>query len=67
MGVSKNSIIGRLFFLVLFGALTIASGCKKPEDSLERIKDAGVLRVLTRNGPTTYYESQGRPTGFEYH
>ena len=33
---------------------------------LEAIKDKGVLRVATRNTPTTYYIDKGRPAGFEY-
>ena len=39
---------------------------KDSSDNLQRIRDNGVLRVLTRNGSTTYYESQGAPAGFEY-
>lgn len=41
--------------------------CSPPPDALTAIREQGVLRVLTRNGPTTFYESQGRPSGFEYH
>jgi membrane-bound lytic murein transglycosylase F len=33
---------------------------------LERIKKAGVLTVLTRSAPTTYYEGSNGPAGFEY-
>lgn len=67
MGERKNSIVGRLFYLALLAAFVLSGGCEQPEDSLERIQDEGLLRVLTRNGPTTYYESQGQATGFEYH
>lgn len=48
-------------------AVVLLSHCSEPPDSLTRIRDEGVLRVLTRNGATTYYENQGQPTGFEYH
>jgi len=33
---------------------------------LERIKSNGQLVVVTRNSPTTYYESADGPTGLEY-
>jgi membrane-bound lytic murein transglycosylase F len=35
-------------------------------DHLQEIRDSGVLRVLTRNSPTTYYEDRLGSTGFEY-
>jgi membrane-bound lytic murein transglycosylase F len=41
------------------------AGCGS-SDHLQEIKDAGVLRVLTRNSPTTYFEDRNGPTGFEY-
>lgn len=50
-------------FLLIAG---LTSGCKESGDNLQRIRDDGVLRVLTRNGSTTYYETQGAPAGFEY-
>jgi membrane-bound lytic murein transglycosylase F len=43
----------------------ILSGCGS-SDHLQEIRDAGVLRVLTRNSPTTYFEDRNGPTGFEY-
>jgi membrane-bound lytic murein transglycosylase F len=33
---------------------------------LEKVLEAGELRVLSTNGPTTYYESANGLTGFEY-
>ena len=33
---------------------------------LEQIKNNGQLVVVTRNSPTTYYESADGPTGLEY-
>lgn len=59
--------IGGLFGTLLTLLTCLVTGCSEPPDSLEEIQQRGVLRVLTRNGATTYYESQGRPTGFEYH
>lgn len=40
-------------------------GCSQP-DSLEQIQERGLLKVITRNSPTTYFENRGSPTGFEY-
>jgi len=36
------------------------------EDSLQRIQDRGELNVISRNGPTTFYEDKNGPTGFEF-
>jgi len=36
------------------------------ENHLERIQSAGILSVITFNGPTTYYESNQETGGFEY-
>ncbi len=36
------------------------------KNHLERIKSAGKLRVITFNGPTTYFEGNQGPRGFEY-
>ena len=33
---------------------------------LDEIRERGVLRVLTRNNPVTYFLYKGRPFGFEY-
>ncbi|MFT7403870.1 membrane-bound lytic murein transglycosylase MltF [Zhongshania sp.] len=49
---------------VLIAALLSSS--EDTSDNLKRIRDEGVLRVLTRNGSTIYYQSQGEPAGFEY-
>lgn len=38
----------------------------QPPSILEQIQHAGELVVLTRNGPTTFYEGPFGPTGFEY-
>ncbi len=53
--------------LVALVLLVLSTACSQPQDALTQIREEGVLRVLTRNGPTTYYESQGNPSGFEYH
>ena len=35
-------------------------------DSLSRIEDQGIITVVSRNGPTTYYLEKGEFAGFEY-
>ncbi|WP_373081500.1 membrane-bound lytic murein transglycosylase MltF [Zhongshania sp.] len=54
----------RALLSVLFVGLF--THCSENSDKLQQIRKDGVLRVLTRNGATTYYESQGAPAGFEY-
>ncbi|MFT5033460.1 MAG: membrane-bound lytic murein transglycosylase F [Bacteroidia bacterium] len=43
----------------------LMGACEEP-DSLARIRSEGALKIVTRNGPTTYYENRGAGTGFEY-
>ncbi len=42
------------------------SSCWFAQNKLKAVKAAGELVVLTRTGPTTYYESPEGPAGFEY-
>ncbi len=49
----------------LFSLLTLTAGCR-PDDTLEDIQQRQVLTIATLNGPTTYYENELGPTGFEY-
>ncbi len=48
----------------------LLAGCDQPVEEtvsyLERVKQKGELVVLTRNGPTTFYEGPQGPAGFEY-
>ena len=46
--------------------VALSQGCSR-QDSLDHILSAGELRVVSRNGPTTYYKDKNGPTGFEYH
>ncbi len=53
----------------LHGSLAILvflSACAEPGDRLSRIVERGELRLVTRNGPATYYVERGEPRGFEY-
>lgn len=52
-------LIATLLFLTL-------SACVDKPSTLERIKEDGVLRVVTRNSPATYFQDRNGETGFEY-
>jgi membrane-bound lytic murein transglycosylase F len=54
-------IIGCIAFLIV--ASIIAS---IPKNKLEKIQHSGVLRVLTRVDPTTYFQSPQEHSGLEY-
>lgn len=53
--------------LILLGllALLMLQGCAR-KDSLDHILDRGEIQVISRNGPTTYYQDKNGPTGFEF-
>jgi membrane-bound lytic murein transglycosylase MltF len=53
-------------WLSVIGLLLMFGGCTEPPNSLERIKEEGVLRVITRNSPATYFQDRNGETGFEY-
>ena len=46
--------------------ILLLSACGEQPTALERVKEDGVLRVITRNSPTTYYQDRNGETGFEY-
>ena len=51
--------------LLLAGCDGDGEAAKQPS-TLERVKEAGALRVVTRNSPATYFEDRNGETGFEY-
>lgn len=51
--------------LLLLTVILFVSGCQYG-DSLDNILEASEIRVISRNGPTTYYKDKAGPTGFEY-
>ena len=58
-----------LCLAVLLLVAMLLSACKKEEKRpsvLEEIKQQGVLKILTRNTPMTYYEGADGPAGMEY-
>jgi len=55
-----------LCWLLSLGILLLFSGCVDEPSSLERVQKEGVLRVVTRNSPATYFQDRNGETGFEY-
>lgn len=53
-----------LLGLIILSPLWL-SACSQTTD-LEALKQEGVLHVITRNGPTTYFEDRDGPAGFDY-
>jgi len=41
------------------------SGCSRPS-TLQEIRNEGVLHVIIREAPSTYYQQRGAPTGYDY-
>ncbi|MDO6747411.1 membrane-bound lytic murein transglycosylase MltF [Gilvimarinus sp. 1_MG-2023] len=56
----------RLLFSTLLIMLCSMLGASRPPTVLEQVLQTGTLKVLSRNGPTTYYEGPHGKTGFEY-
>lgn len=57
----------RLLLAVFMLLLMACRETEQPKAStLERIREQGVLRVATRNSPSTYYHDRNGPTGLEY-
>ena len=53
-------------WLFATGLFLMLSGCVDKPNTLERVKEDGVLRVVTRNSPATYFQDRNGETGFEY-
>lgn len=66
MDMLKQADIDYLAVAVLVIAGLLSSGCSPSKTHLEEIKERGVINVVTRNGPTTYYIGKDDKTGFEY-
>jgi membrane-bound lytic murein transglycosylase F len=62
---NMNRIIKALsYFLCCVFALSLTA-CESEHDT-PSIQEQGALKIITRNGPTTYFEGAFGPTGFEY-
>ena len=63
-------VIKSILTSLILGALLITSSALLVRSTtltqLEQVLEAGELRVLSSNGPTTYYEGSDGLTGFEY-
>ena len=55
-----------LIMIYAASLLLMLNGCGKPPTTLEQIQEEGVLRVITRNSPSTYFQDRNGETGFEY-
>ncbi len=56
-------------WLSAIGILLLLNGCgaeEKVPTTLEQVQAEGVLRVITRNSPATYFQDRNGETGFEY-
>ncbi|MFQ5658826.1 MAG: membrane-bound lytic murein transglycosylase MltF [Gammaproteobacteria bacterium] len=42
------------------------AGCTQPRTQLDWIRERGEIRIVTRNGPTTYFLEKDQETGLEY-
>lgn len=64
----NNNIYLQLRFSLFFILSSLLfSGCiDSHKTHLEKIKEKGELRIVTRQGPTTYFISGPGPSGFEY-
>ncbi|MFK8329177.1 membrane-bound lytic murein transglycosylase MltF [Pseudomonas sp. BJa5] len=53
-------------WLIATGLFLMLAACVEKPGTLERVKEDGVLRVVTRNSPATYFQDRNGETGFEY-
>ncbi|NES10104.1 membrane-bound lytic murein transglycosylase MltF, partial [Pseudomonas laurentiana] len=53
-------------WLIATGLFLLLGACVEKPSTLERVKEDGVLRVVTRNSPATYFQDRNGDTGFEY-
>ncbi|MFK7886652.1 MAG: membrane-bound lytic murein transglycosylase MltF [Gammaproteobacteria bacterium] len=54
------------FAIIMVNACVFLGTCSDPPDALSLVLETGVLNVVTRNGPTTYYLGSEGPRGVEY-
>lgn len=52
-------------YALLFIMLNGLTACDK-QDREASIRDLGTLKIISRNGPTSYFEDRNGPTGYEY-
>ena len=71
MDIRKRSRVKRFTLTNFFVALLLVCCCSLlvrsvPPSQLEQVLASGELRVISRSGPTTFYEGANGLTGFEY-
>lgn len=65
--ISKSQwLIKVCFFLCLICAIVIAALTSGNQHQYKDVLDSGVLKVITRNSPTTYFQDRDQTSGFEY-
>lgn len=52
-------------WLLALACVLFISGCSRPT-TVDKIRQEGVLHVITRNAPSVYYEGRDGARGFEY-
>lgn len=57
---------GRFKAVVVFCAAAVMGTCARPPSLLDEVRATGELRVVTHNGPNTYYSGGAGPVGPEY-
>lgn len=54
-----------MMFSVALVCVMFSQGCSQ-DSQRATIQELGTLKVISRNGPTSYYQDRTGPTGFEY-
>jgi len=62
----KSRVSRRLKAVFLLSAAAVLGTCARAPTLLEEVKASGELRVVTRNGPNTFFTSGDGPSGPEY-
>ena len=61
-----RSILKTSRIIIWLALLSVPLVGSRLPNTLEQILNSGTLTVISRNGPTTYYEDANGYTGFEY-
>ena len=64
---TKNQwLLKASFAACLVSVIAILAMTSSQRGQLNQVLDSGVLRIITRNSPTTYYQDRNQISGFEY-
>src|SRR5687768_15960767 len=64
--LSARRLARQIKLLTLVAAVSAPLVGSRMPSTLERVQATGKLTIISRNGPTTYYEGANGYTGFEY-